>query len=130
MSTSGTSFSDERPISSYTVVMDGLDGVSQPQPPPPPPLPIPHVQPTQWSAADNPVGGGPVLDPVDRAIDMMVRELGFRDTEAKWALRTTDTGEGVDVNAAVNLLVREREASTSAARGLGTISEEPGWRWA
>lgn len=132
MNASGTSFSDERPISSYTVVMNGLDGIpQQQQQQPAPPVPaIPRFQPTQWSAPVNGPVGGPVLDPVDRAIDMMVRELGFRDTEAKWALRTTDTGEGVDVNAAVALLVREREASASAARGLGTINEETGWRWA
>lgn len=122
------SFSEERPISSYTVVMDGLDGVQSP------PLPVPSIrlQPARWSSPSSPSTPALGHDPVDRAIDIMVRELGFLDSEAKWALRTTDTGEGVDFNAAVALLLRERESGlasgrlSSSARGLGAIREDGG----
>lgn len=50
-----------------------------------------------------------VRDPVDQAIDMMVRELGFQEQDAKWALKVTDSGEGINVNAAVSLLIREHQ---------------------
>ncbi|EYE96728.1 uncharacterized protein EURHEDRAFT_376019 [Aspergillus ruber CBS 135680] len=154
-----TSFSDERPISSYTVVMKGLEQQSRP---PLPPMPARFNQPVFYmqSSTRPGSGSGPVLDPVDRAIDMMVRELGFNEKDAKWALKTTDTGEGIDTNAAVALLMRERQnqannaqsqrpggkrglfsssfsSSSSSKSGQGSllpsvISEEPGsgWRWA
>jgi hypothetical protein len=38
---------------------------------------------------------------------MMVRELGFAEEDAKWALKITDTGEGINPNAAVSLLIQE-----------------------
>lgn len=155
------SFSDERPISSYTVVMNGLEQQSRPPVPPMPDLarfnqPVFYMQ----SSTRPGSGSGPVLDPVDRAIDMIVRELGFNEKDAKWALKTTDTGEGIDTNAAVALLMRERQnqashgqttqrlggkrglfsssfSSSSSRSGQGSllssvISEESGsgWRWA
>ncbi|RDW83847.1 uncharacterized protein DSM5745_04173 [Aspergillus mulundensis] len=58
--------------------------------PPRPPVQIPQVR-----------------DPADQAIEMMVRELGFVEEDAKWALKITDTGEGINPNAAVSLLVQE-----------------------
>lgn len=142
-----TSFADERPISSYTVVMNGLDGLTQhhqqARPPlsPPPHAPIPQV----YAPGPNPNHGpGPVLDPVDRAIDLIVRELGFNENNAKWALKITDTGEGINTDAAVSLLIRESQART-AKRGWLFSSSQPkegslmesaisedgiGWRWA
>lgn len=39
----------------------------------------------------------------------MVHELGFKEEDVKWALKITDTGEGIDANAAVALLTREQE---------------------
>lgn len=157
MNVTRTSFSDERPISSYTVVMNGLEQQSRP---PLPPMPARFNQPVFYmqSSTRPGSGSGPVLDPVDRAIDMIVRELGFNEKDAKWALKTTDTGEGIDTNAAVALLMRERQnqanhdqsqrpggkrgsfsssfSSSSSKSGQGSIlssviSEEPGsgWRW-
>lgn len=155
-----TSFADERPISSYTVVMNGLEQQARPPMPPMPPMPdlarfnqpVFYMQPSTRPGSGS--GPGPVLDPVDRAIDMIVRELGFNENDAKWALKITDTGEGIDTNAAVALLMRERQSqrksskrglfsssfsSTSSSRsGQGSllssvISEESagsGWRWA
>ncbi|RAO65061.1 uncharacterized protein BHQ10_001073 [Talaromyces amestolkiae] len=88
-----------------------------------------------------------LIDPVDKAIHRMVHELGFSERDATWALKITDTGDMLDINAAVQLLVREREkrnrfkASDSLAestasgrddclvdisRHRGTVS----WRWA
>lgn len=137
------SFSEERPLSSYTVVMNGLEGLasnpSNPSSssfsnvPPVPALPDIHPalrpepvqsqsaqiqivrsQPTLRPSPSSPETPGPGHDPVDRAIDIMVRELGFSDSDAKWALRTTDTGEGVNVSAAVTLLLRRGRPATSS----------------
>ncbi|CAG8297458.1 unnamed protein product [Penicillium nalgiovense] len=81
-----------------------------------------------------------VLDPVDRAIDMMVNELGFSSQDAKWALKITDTGEGIDATAAVELLQRQRMKNERNPFGqentlLSDVikrqkSQELGWRWA
>ncbi|KAJ5504932.1 hypothetical protein N7463_007806 [Penicillium fimorum] len=81
-----------------------------------------------------------VLDPVDRAIDMMVNELGFSPRDAKWALKITDTGEGIDAPAAIQLLQRQRRKNQHNPFGQGDTllsdvikrqkSQEPGWRWA
>ncbi|KAL4945136.1 hypothetical protein BDV06DRAFT_219668 [Aspergillus oleicola] len=122
------SYSQERPISSYNEIMNRLAG-APPHPlyqqiPPVPPLPnsapvqsphpsppiqIPYSAPPQPSRPRAP--RGPVLpqirDPADQAIDMMVRELGFNVDDAKWALKITDTGEGINPNAAVSLLIQE-----------------------
>ncbi|KAJ5822675.1 hypothetical protein N7447_005015 [Penicillium robsamsonii] len=81
-----------------------------------------------------------VLDPVDRAIDMMVNELGFSPQDAKWALKITDTGEGIDAPAAVQLLQRQRRKNQHNPSGQGDTllsdvikrqkSQESGWHWA
>ncbi|KGO69607.1 hypothetical protein PITC_000250 [Penicillium italicum] len=81
-----------------------------------------------------------VPDPVDRAIDMMVNELGFNTQDAKWALKITDTGEGIDATAAVQLLQRQRKKNERNPFGQGDTllsevikrqkSRESGWRWA
>lgn len=39
------------------------------------------------------------------AMHKMVTELGFSEAAAKWALKCTDTGESLDVAAAINLLL-------------------------
>ena len=88
-----------------------------------------------------------LIDPVDKAIHRMVHELGFSERDATWALKITDTGDMLDINAAVQLLVREREKrnrfkdsdglaeSTASDRDdcLVDISRHRGtvsWRWA
>ena len=80
-----------------------------------------------------------VLDPVDRAIRMMVQELGFDEGDAKWALKITDTGEGIDADAAVALLYRERlSIGRSQGSNPGSLissvmnsgeMKNSGWRW-
>ncbi|KAL2871371.1 uncharacterized protein BJX67DRAFT_160053 [Aspergillus lucknowensis] len=169
-------YAEERPISSYAEIMNRLSG-APPQPqyrPPPPPLPssippslsirpppsnpqpppppathdvqIPLSQPPRSSIASMPPQ---IRDPVDQAIDMMVRELGFNEEDAKWALKITDTGEGINPNAAVSLLIQEYERQNPERRDSGySVPVRPqrnsllssvihsreslssGWRWA
>ncbi|KAK2877805.1 hypothetical protein FQN49_001178 [Arthroderma sp. PD_2] len=84
-----------------------------------------------------------VPDPADVALRKMVYELGFDEEEAKWALKRTDTGESVDINAAVHLLLvqsnkanlssvemglRQRESNIPQTRSDETY--RPTWRWA
>ena len=71
---------------------------------------------------------------------MMVNELGFNTQDAKWALKITDTGEGIDASAAVRLLQRQRENNQRNPLGQGNTPlsdvikrqkpQESGWRWA
>ncbi|KAB8209671.1 hypothetical protein BDV34DRAFT_209898 [Aspergillus parasiticus] len=114
------SFSDERPISKYSFIMSRLEGVPYEQRPPmpAPPTMASYVAYCGPPTSQYPVKSQPPLttyqqpqvrDPVDQAIDMMVRELGFQEQDAKWALKVTDSGEGINVNAAVSLLIREHQ---------------------
>lgn len=114
------SFSDERPISKYSFIMSRLEGVPYEQRPP---MPAPPTMASYAAYCGPPTSQYPVKsqppfatyqqpqvrDPVDQAIDMMVRELGFQEQDAKWALKVTDSGEGINVNAAVSLLIREHQ---------------------
>lgn len=79
------------------------------------------------------------LDPVDRAMNKMVRELGFKEEDAKWALKCTDTGESIDLEAAVNFLLRqvahgEAEFPVEKEETISVSETEllyrPTWRWA
>ncbi|GFF77935.1 hypothetical protein IFM60648_05085 [Aspergillus lentulus] len=159
-------FAEERPISSYAMIMSRLEGLPSDQPPPPPPpsqqvassasltprycppAPVQYSQPLPPPPPTaNPVSYRPqVLDPVDQAIHVMVHELGFKEEDAKWALKITDTGEGIDANAAVALLTREQERYEQRRSGRFAFrSKSPsllesvinsqesvnsGWRWA
>ncbi|KAF7165460.1 hypothetical protein CNMCM6106_001618 [Aspergillus hiratsukae] len=158
-------FAEERPISSYAMIMRRLEGLPSEQPPPLPTQPVlsPASQsprycsptPVQYSQllppppppTANPLFYRPqVLDPVDQAIHTMVHELGFKEEDAKWALKITDNGEGIDANAAVALLTREQERYEQRRSGRFAFrSKSPsllesvinsqesvnsGWRWA
>ncbi|EPS28575.1 hypothetical protein PDE_03521 [Penicillium oxalicum 114-2] len=90
-----------------------------------PPAPRPYVQ-----------------DPVDRALSRMVDDLGFNPEDVKWALKITDTGEGLDTNAAEKLLrqqKRKNERNPFATKGKDGLlksmmkrkgSHDSGWRFA
>ncbi|KAL4884018.1 hypothetical protein BJY04DRAFT_215894 [Aspergillus karnatakaensis] len=150
------SYIEERPISSYAEIMNRLAGApahplhrpslpnSIPPPPPSsfpstaasPPLPSqPATRNIQipYSRPPRPVMA-PVLpqirDPADQAIDMMVRELGFKEEDAKWALKITDTGEGINPNAAVSLLMQEYQRQNQGqTHGYAVPSQlQPGQR--
>ncbi|KAE8557401.1 hypothetical protein EYB25_002108 [Talaromyces marneffei] len=62
------------------------------------------------------------IDPVDKAIHRMVHELGFSERDATWALKITDTGDMLDINAAVQLLVGERE-KRNRFKSFGSLDE-------
>lgn len=103
-------------------------------------LPIPRSPPLQPALAPPPLRPQ-VQDPVDRAIVYMVNELGFDPDDVKWALKITDTGEGIDVDAAEQLLKqqkRKNERNPFAPRGKDSLlksvmkrqgSQDSGWRF-
>ncbi|CAG8928862.1 unnamed protein product [Penicillium salamii] len=161
------SFSAERPMSEYSTILRNLDSNEQSVPPvptlvhdrsssttsiPEPRTPIetgfdatvfarspPLCQFGNYSS-DAHVRRPQVLDPVDRAIDMIVHELGFATEDAKWALKITDTGEGIDAEAAVQLLKKQKKKNERNPFGkrdslLSSVikkqkSHDSGWRWA
>ena len=157
------SFSAERPMSEYSTILRNLDGtIDRPPVPPVPALVLDRSSTsTSGTAPQTPTYASgssgfasssqtrapalvplrpQVLDPVDRAIHMMVNELGFASEDAKWALKITDTGEGIDADAAVELLQRQRKKNKKTPFGnrdslLSSVikrqkSHDSGWRWA
>ncbi|KAJ5203869.1 uncharacterized protein N7498_004748 [Penicillium cinerascens] len=83
-----------------------------------------------------------VQDPVDLAMNKMVHELGFNENDVKWALKITDTGEGIDMVAAEQLLKKQKKKQLHnpfASRGKDSLlhsvikrqkSQDLSWRWA
>ncbi|KAJ5980154.1 hypothetical protein N7481_007452 [Penicillium waksmanii] len=80
-----------------------------------------------------------VQDPVDRAIDHMVNDLGFDPDDVKWALKITDTGEGIDVEAAESLLNQQKQKKKKPFGRKESLfrsvmkrqrSTDSGWRFA
>lgn len=51
---------------------------------------------------------GPVTDPVDKARSWLVDRLGYSVADATEALRVTDTGERIDIEAAIKMLQLRR----------------------
>lgn len=45
-----------------------------------------------------------VIDPVDRAVNLLVNKMGFSEANAKRALAMSDTGSGINIQEAVELL--------------------------
>lgn len=95
-------------------------------PPPPPSLSssssaeyLPNHVPLATQPLPHPAVAGPsyswqpqVRDPVDQAIEVMVRDYGFQEQDAKWALKVTDGGDGINANAAIALLMKEQKNTT------------------
>ncbi|PYH94269.1 hypothetical protein BO71DRAFT_353711 [Aspergillus ellipticus CBS 707.79] len=143
---------EERPISGYASIMSRLEGVPyspQHRLPLPevtaPQMTNPNMPNAQYRQKSQPVTSyQQVRDPVDQAIETMVRDLGFAEEDAKWALKVTDNGEGIDLNAAVSLLRREHKSHERNTRGfslrkrsnlLSSVINSPesrntGWKWA
>lgn len=80
-----------------------------------------------------------VQDPVDRAIEHMVQDLGFDPDDVKWALKITDTGEGIDVQAAESLLNQQKQKKKKPFARKESLfrsvmkrqrSTDSGWRFA
>ncbi|KAL4905293.1 hypothetical protein BDW74DRAFT_153378 [Aspergillus multicolor] len=105
------------------------------QPPQVPPINTHNIQIPYTNARPPrpPVHIPQIRDPADQAIEMMVYELGFAEEDAKWALKITDTGEGINPNAAVSLLVQEYQRQSlnlgqnTYAYGIGPV-QPPGVR--
>ncbi|KAJ5109914.1 hypothetical protein N7532_002559 [Penicillium argentinense] len=96
-------------------------------------MPAPANPPTVYSLPPQ------VQDPVDRAINRMVNELGFNEEDVKWALKITDTGEGIDVEAAESLLKQEKKKKKPFSSRKESLlhsvmkrqrSTDSGWRFA
>ena len=122
---------EERPISQYATIMTRLDALPLASQPPmsmsrvaTSPVThsyvpsVHHMQAPQFIMPAMPVYQPQVRDPVDQALDTMVRELGFEEEKAKWALKVTDNGEGINVNAAISLLIREQRSHEQSHRGF------------
>lgn len=122
--------SEERPMSNWTDIVTRLDGdvplmanglptpAATPTPPKvhltipsspyrKPTAPSPNLQTPAISLPSSIPTGPQVRDPVDVAVDRLVA-MGFDERKAKKALADTDSGNSVDFDKAVEVLVRER----------------------
>ncbi|EER29950.1 hypothetical protein CPC735_012680 [Coccidioides posadasii C735 delta SOWgp] len=59
------------------------------------------------------------IDPADKALHKLVYELGFNESDAKWALKCTDTGLSLDVEAAIELLLPKSGIGSDTVGGCG-----------
>jgi hypothetical protein len=57
----------------------------------------------------------PVIDPADKAIKLLTQDMGFSVAEASRALAKCDTGFGIDVQKAIEMLARESGRNLSPA---------------
>ena len=55
-----------------------------------------------------------IVDPIDKAMHLLVHELGFAETNAKRALAMCDSGSGIDVQKAIELLSIESKGISQA----------------
>ena len=123
--------SQDRPMSNWNDIITKLDGdvppmpnglptpAATPTPPkvhltiPPPPYrkptaPSPNLQTPAICLPSCIPTGQQVRDPADVAVDRLVA-MGFDERRAKKALADTDSGNSVDFDKAVAVLVRERK---------------------
>ncbi|KAL8737588.1 MAG: hypothetical protein Q9181_001530 [Wetmoreana brouardii] len=113
--------SEERPMSNYPDVLEKLENNNNVPEVPPVPSNLPHLAVPQSSTPQQAVtsvnlqtvhltapSGPQVRDPVDVAVDRLVA-MGFDEKKAKKALADTDSGNSVDFEKAVEVLVRERK---------------------
>lgn len=82
-------------------------------------FPMDYASPTPrvpFPAAARPSAAAPgpgVVDPVDKAMSLLVQELGFGETRARKALAMCDTGSGIDLQKAIELLSVDSKDSRS-----------------
>jgi hypothetical protein len=77
---------------------------------------VPVVHQSRYGANAEPPTGGVFIDPADKALRLMVGELGFSEHDAKWALKITDMGDAINTDAAVQLLLKERRRHNKGLR--------------
>lgn len=112
--------SEERPMSNFPDIVEKLEkNQNVPEAPvpsgsthltvPSSSVPKPTIPPLNMQTVHLTVPSGPqVRDPVDVAVDRLVA-MGFDEKKAKKALADTDSGNSVDFEKAVEVLVRERK---------------------
>ena len=61
-----------------------------------------------------------IIDPIDKALQLLTTELGFAERNAKRALAMSDSGSGIDVEKAIHLLVIESTKSATMPIELPT----------
>ncbi|KIX10378.1 uncharacterized protein Z518_01460 [Rhinocladiella mackenziei CBS 650.93] len=69
---------------------------------------VPFRAPERPAAASS---GAQVVDPVDKAMALLVHELGFGEMRARKALAMCDTGSGIDLHKAIELLAVDSKDS-------------------
>ncbi|EXJ80287.1 hypothetical protein A1O1_08429 [Capronia coronata CBS 617.96] len=96
-------------------------------------FPMDYARPTPrvpFPAPERPaVKSSGVIDPVDKAMTFLVQEMGFQESRARKALAMCDTGSGLDLQKAVELLAVDSKDSRqqfSAPVELPTSVEMPG----
>lgn len=57
-----------------------------------------------------------VIDPTDKAVALMVQEMGFSEADAKRALAMSDTGSGINVEKAIDFLASKSHQYAPARR--------------
>ena len=74
---------------------------------------VPFPFPAAPARAPPPVPG--IVDPVDKHLNLLVHELGFNENRSKRALAMCDTGSGIDVQQAIELLMVESKRGSSVS---------------
>ena len=59
-------------------------------------------------AHHDPAADPEIIDPVDKAMALLTKDMGFKESDAKRALAKCDTGYGMDVQRAIDMLTAER----------------------
>lgn len=72
-------------------------------------------RPTPRRSSPPPDDLPPVIDPVDKAMKLLTEDMGFTCAEASRALAKCDTGFGIDVQKAVEMLTRESGCNVAAS---------------
>lgn len=65
---------------------------------------VPVATSTHKRITSEKISGIDVIDPADRAVALLVHEMGFSESEAKRALALSDTGSGINIESAVEIL--------------------------
>lgn len=84
---------------------------------------IPMTQDQQDATSSEPTSGIDVIDPADRAVALLVHDMGFSESEAKRALALSDTGSGISIETAVEILSAGKPSRTEPRRAR--LSELP-----
>lgn len=65
---------------------------------------IPIAPPAHEQRGSESASGIDVIDPADRAVALLVHDMGFSEGDAKRALALSDTGSGINIESAIEIL--------------------------